>query len=526
MDTERWRPPASPEFATVALRFAAMLRAQGANDALVAAAWLAADAEQRGDIGIDLSDVIEDDVRIDGLALLVPVAACLDAVPPDHPLLARDLSTRLYLRRQWAQEIRVATALDARLQAPPRFVSGSAAQTVADASTQVQERAAADALRASLFVLGGGPGTGKTRSIALIRDGFLKLAPNRPVLLAAPTGKAAQRLRESLEAHHVAMGSVTEAPRTGTVHRLLKDRDVLTDAAAVIIDEASMLDLGLLDRLLAALTPETALVLVGDPAQLASVEAGRVLGDLFEALSLRDPDSRNHCLLRHNFRADRALFPLAEAARAGDHDAFAAALDEAPDHVAFYPCHNPAELHDHLSRQVDAARADGKTLNAGVAFLCAHRAGSFGVTGVNAFLEAYWPHGAGPNRPVPILLEASVPELDLWNGDLGELIVQDGIRGFRRGTLFVPEALLPRFAPGYALTVHRAQGSEFASIVLVLPDRASAVLSRELLYTAITRARQRVVILGAPASLETALARPLARSSGLGQRLGSSGPSW
>ncbi len=524
MDTERWRPPASPEFATVALRFAAMVRAQGASDALVAAAWLAADAEQRGDIGIDLADVIEHDVRIDALSLLVPVAECLEAVRPDHSMLARDLKTRIYLRRQWAQEVRVASALNARLQARSIDATEMPVRPVADAHMQAQEHAAADALSARLYVLGGGPGTGKTRSIALIRDGFLRMAPNRPVLLAAPTGKAAQRLRESLEVHQAA-DSEAEAPRTSTVHRLLKDRDVLADAAAVIIDEASMLDLGLLDRLLAALAPETALVLVGDPAQLASVEAGRVLGDLFEALSARDPRGRIHLLLRHNFRADRALFPLAEAARLGDHDAFYSALEQASDRVAFYPCHDATGLHEQLSRQVDAALAAGRSLNSGVAFLCAHRVGTFGAAGVNAFLESHWPQGAGPNRPMPVLLEASVPELDLWNGDLGELVVQDGMRGFRRGTLFVPEALLPGFAPGYALTVHKAQGSEFDSIVLVLPDRASAVLSRELLYTAITRARQRVVILGAPSSLEAALARPLARSSGLGQRLGSSNTS-
>jgi exodeoxyribonuclease V alpha subunit len=122
------------------------------------------------------------------------------------------------------------------------------------------------------------------------------------------------------------------------------------------------------------------------------------------------------------------------------------------------------------------------------------------------------------------LLEASLPDLDLWNGDLGTIERENGVRGFRRGTLFVPEPLLPRHVPGFALTVHKAQGSEFDRVVLVLPDRASAVMSRELLYTGITRARDRVVILGSRTALEAALAAPLVRSSGLRERLAAVSP--
>jgi exodeoxyribonuclease V alpha subunit len=304
---------------------------------------------------------------------------------------------------------------------------------------------------------------------------------------------------------------------------LLKDPDALADAAAVIVDEASMLDLALLDALLAVLPDAVPLVLVGDPGQLASVEAGRVLGDLFEFLAVHDPDQRRHRLLVRNFRAARTLAPAAASARAGDAEAFARAIEDAPDRLAFVSCPDVPALHDAVRTELRAAVAEGLRLNSGLAFLAAHRQGAFGVGGLNVFLRQAW-QDAGGAAVEPVLLEASLPDLDLWNGDLGTIERENGVRGFRRGTLFVPEPLLPRHVPGFALTVHKAQGSEFDRVVLVLPDRASAVMSRELLYTGITRARDRVVILGSRTALEAALAAPLVRNSGLRERLAAVSP--
>lgn len=524
---ERWRTPVGPDIATVPNRFALYLRDLGAPPALIAAGFLVAEAEQRGDIGVAVDEGSDADVVVDVLDLRVPMKDCLAAVPPDHPLIVRDLGSRLYLRRQHAQECRVAGYINGRLdrafgretpadrESPDRS-GGNATEATPET---IQARAAASAVATGFFVLGGGPGTGKTRTIALVREALKQLTPDRPVLIAAPTGKAAQRLRDALAAADPADGDnpLRDHVRAMTVHRLLMDTDLLGDAAAVIIDEASMLDLSLLDRLLGVLPLTTALVLVGDPGQLASVEAGRVLGDLFDALSTRDPSAQCHRLLRHNFRADLALHPLADAAHAGNAEAFRDALDSAGDRAAFDACSDRDALRSAIARRVDDAQARRLTPNRGIAFLCAHRHGVFGVDGLNDLLNSMWSTADLPG--VPTLLEANAPELDLWNGDLGVLTTENGIRGFRRDALFVPESLMPKHAPGFALTIHKAQGSEFDEVVIVLPDRPSAILSRELLYTGITRARRRVTLLGAPEALAAALATPLKRSSGLHQRL-------
>lgn len=511
MSRDRWRVPAGPDEATVALRFALAMADDGAGPALVAAAGMAAEAAQRGDIGVDLATVAGD-VVIEALGVRVPVQACLESIPGDHPAIVRDLGSRIYLRRQHAQECRVAAALGRRLAAPLQASRPGVPTTGGLDADQAQ--AVRDALDAPLFVLGGGPGTGKTRTIASLCAGWRDRAPAQPVLLAAPTGKAAQRLRESLEA----AGAGSAGLQAGTVHRLLKDADLLADAAAVIVDEASMLDLGLLDALLGVLPENVPLVLVGDPGQLASVEAGRVLGDLFDCLAALDPERRRHRLLERNFRAARALAPIAAAARAGDATGFGQAIADASGHVVFRACADVPALHEALLAEVRQGLAAGWRLNSGIAFLCAHRQGAFGVGGLNAFLREAWRDAGGPLIE-PVLLEASLPDLDLWNGDLGAIVTEQGVRGFRRGGLFVPEPLLPRHVPGYALTVHKAQGSEFDRVVLVLPDRASAVMSRELLYTGITRARDHITILGPEVALDAALATPLVRSSGLRERL-------
>jgi len=510
--------------ATVQNRFALYLHDLGAPPALVAAGFLVAEAEQRGDIGVDVGQEDDLDVVVDVLDLRVPIRDCLAAVPLDHPLIVRDLGSRLYLRRQHAQECRVADHIDRRLDRAfgpevPTTPHSEADIPTGETPEGIQATAAASAVSSGFFVLGGGPGTGKTRTIALLRDALRQQSPDRPVLIAAPTGKAAQRLRDALavgdspDRQHLPRDDV----RAMTVHRLLSDVDLLADAAAVIIDEASMLDLRLLDRLLGVLPATTALVLVGDPGQLASVEAGRVLGDLFDALAARDPAGRCHRQLRHNFRADRALHPLADAAQAGDAAAFQRAFDSAGDRAGFTACTDRDALRLTIARLVDDATARRLVPNRGIAFLCAHRHGVFGVDGLNDLLTSMWPTTNLPG--VPTLLEANAPELDLWNGDLGVLTTENGIRGFRRDALFVPESLMPKHAPGFALTIHKAQGSEFDEVVIVLPDRPSAILSRELLYTGITRARHRVTLLGAPDALAAALATPLKRSSGLHQRL-------
>lgn len=517
--------PAEQEDA-VAYAFAAFVQAEGGTPGLVGAAFLAARAEQQGDIGVLVNQELESRLSLPMLGLELDLQACLDAVPEDHPWLVRDLGDRLYLRRQHAQECRVASALSARLAAAPMPLPSALQQWLQQQSegldpfSRAQLDAAGAAARARLFVLAGGPGTGKTRSIARIRMALLRLGASQSVLLAAPTGKAAQRLRESLmQLRTLDPDTAQQAIQASTVHRLLHDPSALSLADALIIDEASMLDLSVLDRLLALLPDRTRLILVGDPDQLASVEAGRVLADLIEHLSQSDPEQTRHRRLRHNFRADASLQPLANAVRVGDRQQFAALLanPDSPAHAVSLADANA--LQHWLERELPPRLHRGEVWNRDIGLLCALRQGRFGAQGLNAWLSERWPNWPAAARGEPILLTEHASDLDLWNGDLGWLVDDDGIRHFEAGPRRLPASLLPRYEPGFALTVHKAQGSEFDTVLLVLPNRISPILSRELLYTGITRARQQVILIGNDAVIEAALAQPRVRSSGLYARL-------
>ncbi|WP_170113439.1 exodeoxyribonuclease V subunit alpha [Ahniella affigens] len=510
----------------VALAFAAFVQATNPDPGLVGAAFLAARAEQQGDIGVDVGALEGEQVHLPSLGQDLDLRACLDAVPADHPWLVRDLGDRLYLRRQHAQETRVASALAARLSAPPTPLAPAAdtwlQQTAAslDAFSRVQLDAARAAAQSSLFVLAGGPGTGKTRSIARIRMTLLRLGPNQRVLLAAPTGKAAQRLRDSLKQLAPLDPDTAALPiQATTVHRLLQQTSTLELADALIIDEASMLDLALLDRLLCLLPMHTRLILVGDPDQLASVEAGRVLADLIEHLAEYDPGQHQHRRLRHNFRAEASLQPLANAVLEGDVQAFRDALEVPLSPATCVEMADAEALQQWLGRSLAARLQSGAVWNRDLGLLCALRRGRFGAEGLNAWLSSSWPSWPSADAGEPILLTEHADEMDLWNGDLGWLRSEAGVQYFEIGNRRLPASLLPRHEPGFALTVHKAQGSEFDTVVLVLPNRVSPILSRELLYTGITRARKQVVLVGSAAVLEAALGKPRVRSSGLYARL-------
>lgn len=510
----------------VAYAFAAFVQATNPDPGLVGAAFLAARAEQQGDIGVDVGTLDGASLQLPMLGVEVGLQACLEAVPDNHPWLVRDLGERLYLRRQHAAERRVADALAKRLAIPftplPAAAQDWLQQTAAglDAFSRLQLDAARAAAQSALFVLAGGPGTGKTRSIARIRMMLLRLGPAPRILLAAPTGKAAQRLRESLEQLAPLDPETAATPiQATTVHRLLQHSSALELADALIIDEASMLDLAVLDRLLIALPRHTRLILVGDPDQLASVEAGRVLADLIEHLAEQDPEQQQHRVLQHNFRAEASLQPLASAIRQGDIAAFQAALDAPNSPAHSIELADAEALHRWLGRELPARLQAGAVWNRDIGLLCALRRGRFGAEGLNAWVSNAWPHWPGTDAGEPILLTEHANDLDLWNGDLGWLRYEDGIQTFEIGPRRLPASLLPRHEPGFALTVHKAQGSEFDTVVLVLPNRISPILSRELLYTGITRARQQVTLLASAEVLAAALAKPRVRSSGLYARL-------
>ena len=531
----------------------------------------------------------------------------------------------LYLRRYAGYEQRVGQGLLQRAAEPlavpqaaarhwlDRFFEPRADAVDAADQTDWQKLACAVALRARLSVITGGPGTGKTytaaRLLALLLAVHEGQAPLR-VALAAPTGKAAARLKQSID--H-ALGSLqAQVPadsgldlsaliaRMGparTLHALLGARPDTRqfrhhaaqplDVDVLIVDEASMVHLEMMDALLQALPPTARLVLLGDKDQLASVEAGAVLGELCRdaAAGRYSADTaefvqavagqrlpaacrwagdaapvlaQQTVMLRESRRFQGAIGRLALAVNRGDAPAARAELGPGPEGEGASALWAPQAARWPLPRLVralvlgetgKASYAEGWALQSPPAdgqahaqwvrarlqaldrlrILCAVRQGEWGVQGLNQAVQAVLAE-QGLIRPQgewfagrPVMVTRNDPQLGVFNGDVG--LVLPNAQGQLRVWFQEGEALrsvsvmrLPAVETAFAMTVHKSQGSEFAHAVLVLPPGGAEHLSRELVYTGITRAREQFTLLEAEAGLlEAALARPAARASGLAQ---------
>jgi exodeoxyribonuclease V alpha subunit len=502
----------------------------------------------------------------------------------DRPL--RLLGTRLYLDRYWREERQIAEDLTAFAAAPAEAVRldvlrDGLARLVDD---ERQRLAAAAAVLRRLAVVAGGPGTGKTTTVArivalLAEQARTAGAPAPLVALAAPTGKAAARLGEAVHQEAAALDvepAVRAALldlRASTLHRLLgrrpgshsrfrHDRGNRLPHDVVVVDETSMVPLFLMARLLEAVRPEARLVLVGDPGQLTSIEAGAVLGDIVgpAANGLRmSAEARGRLaavveaeagadageggigdgivVLERVHRFGGAIAALAAAVRAGNADAALRVLADGGDEVRW-------EAGERLVREqavatarrvIEAARAGraGAALDALGAFrlLCAHRRGEHGVATWTARIEGWLAEEldgfAADHRWYagrPLLVTENDYGLQLYNGDTGVVVARaDG----RLSAVFERKGEAVHVAPSrldavetvYAMTIHKSQGSQFRTAAVILPDPGSRLLTRELLYTAITRAREELVLVGSEAAVRTAVARPIARASGLRRRL-------
>ncbi|HEX6381358.1 MAG TPA: exodeoxyribonuclease V subunit alpha, partial [Acidimicrobiia bacterium] len=614
------------------------------------AAALAVRAPRLGHVHVDLATVrhtatVDSDVPVDLQALPWPdprewVAALLgnplvangETGPEDRPL--RLIGSWLYLDRYWREERQVAADLAVRAEhsfegidvpvlragldrlfpgngSEPVHAKGSQrasdkkaaakAASIPEAGLDRQRLAAAVAVLRPLTVVAGGPGTGKTTTVARIlalldEQAQAAGAPPPLVALTAPTGKAAARLEEAV--HQEAAGlDVTDdlrarllATKASTLHRLLgwqpgnrsrfrHHRGNRLPHDVVVVDETSMVSLSQMAKLVEAVRPEARLVLVGDPQQLASVEAGAVLGDIVgpaadrllmrpaarAALAEATGDVIDHegedapaamgdgiVVLQRVHRFGGGIATLADAVRRGDADATIAALSAGHDDVSWVPLDlggaDAAEsggsgkgsttLSTVRKAAVDAgvaiadsARAgDGRAaLNAlaGFRMLCAHRRGPYGVATWSAQVEA-WLAGAVPGFATggawyvgrPLLVTENDYTLGLYNGDTGVMVATGADR---RAAVFERRGQILEFSPArlsavetvHVMTIHKSQGSQFDTVAALLPDPDSAILTRELLYTAVTRARQRLILVGSEEAVRAAVTRPVARSSGL-----------
>lgn len=472
----------------------------------------------------------------------------------DPPVLHLD-DGLLYLDRYWIEECRVAEDIlalaAARRPGPALDISRLFPDSYAE-----QRGAAELALSRSLTVLTGGPGTGKTTTVArllalLAERTELDGKPRLRIALAAPTGKAAARLLEAVQREVDALAAADQERlpvlTATTMHRLLGSRPDTSSRFrhnrenrlphdVIVVDETSMVSLTMMARLLEAVRPDSRLLLVGDPDQLASVEAGAVLADLVDGLAAV-PDSPVATLVTPH-RFGESIGALADAIRDGNADAAVEVLRSGGEHIEWIDDHQPADtlrkvLVPHALRLREAAvlgdvGAALQTLEQH-RLLCAHRRGPYGVAYWNRQIERWlaeqtdMPLWAAWYVGRPVLVTANDYGLGLLNGDTGVVVLRDGgLRAAMSSSSGPVEFATSRLADidtMHAMTIHKSQGSQATEVTVLLPPEDSRLLTRELLYTAVTRARQKVRLVGSAEQLRAAVARRAVRATGLSRRL-------
>lgn len=591
------------EFADVDLHFARTVAriTQSARPEIAAAAALASRATGNGDVCVRLSEF--EGQPLPGFGLVAPPLAAWtqvlresDAVgePGDFRPLVLDGSGRLYLYRYWSYEKRLAEDLLARaLDAEgvdEVLLKAGLQKYFGQARESEQRLAAATAVLRRFCVISGGPGTGKTTTVVKILALLAEQARGHKlaVAVAAPTGKAAARVQDALRSAIGRLdldlltrpGIPTEA---STIHRLLgarpdsvyyryhRDHPLALDV--LVIDEASMADLALAAKLVEALPPRARLILLGDKDQLASVEAGAVLGDICRSsgYSARfakrlaaltevparsiathagtvQPLADSVALLSTSYRFGPAtgIGKLAQLVNRGEGSAALALLQDGNHADLAWRGIAPGDLRSCLAESVaeglrpfcEAVRGGENARGIFERFhryrvLCAHRRGVFGVSALNRMIEEMLDqHGLVSARDTwypgrPVMITRNDHNLKVFNGDIGIVLrdanAADALRVFLPGDdggmRSIAPARLPEHETVFAMTIHKAQGSEFGRVLMILPDELSPIMTRELVYTGITRARSAVEIWGGAAVFRDAVGRRLVRDSALHERL-------
>ncbi len=521
--------------------------------------------------------------------------------PGQYKPLILDDRSRLYLHRYWDYQHCLAESLIHRIKAEIRDIDIGLLKEGLDRmfpgnivnDVDWQKIAAITALKKNFCVISGGPGTGKTTTVAGIITLMLEQGKGTPVriALAAPTGKAASRLQDSVR-EAVAKLNCDEDIRAqipreaSTIHRLLgtipespyfrHNAETPLPVDALIVDEASMVDLALMSKLVQALPSEARLILLGDKDQLASVEAGAVLGDLCDAGKTHgfsqdfsrelvqidsdagrieaEPDAATgirDCIVElqksYRFGSRSGIGAVSRSVNAGedqrslillkngqysdigwrdlpDQDSLLSKIESriVAGYESYLKADNPSEALARFGR---------------FRILCAIKTGPFGVAAVNRAAEQVLEQ-AGLIHPKkiwyagrPVLITQNDYQLRLFNGDVGICLSDTKADGELRvffpwtdnGVRKLHPLRLPAHETVYAMTVHRSQGSEFDTALFILPNKNVPVLTRELIYTAITRARKRLDVWAEESVFREAVLRRTQRSSGLRDILWESG---
>lgn len=413
-----------------------------------------------------------------------------------------------------------------------------------------QKRAAEVALEKGLTIISGGPGTGKTTTVVKIIAIILEAGDSSlRIGLAAPTGKAAMRLQLSIggscETMKLSKEIESAIPREAkTLHRLLGTRRNSPQFRhnsnnpmswdVVIVDEASMIDLALMSKLVDALKPGARLVLLGDKDQLASVESGSVFGDCIKSLP------ENTVTLRETYRFDGGIKGLAESINEGDSARVWSILCDKKNvnvtledtNFSDHTGERYAGYMENVTRVEDVGIEAVFSAFVNFQVLCSVHRGERGVAGINRKIEFYLAGKGFECKPdswyagKPVLVTRNDYSLGLYNGDIGICIPDPDDHKlkvwFEKGDGTFQSYLpyrLPECETAFAITIHKSQGSEFNEVLVVLPSEDNRVLCRELLYTAVTRARKRVSVAAEKQVMELALSKRIQRYSGLAKQL-------
>ena len=484
---------------------------------------------------------------------------------PNAPLIL-EAPNCLYLNRYYVHEVELAEKILSLASSsgsfPTRNVSISFPSESKDSLHPTQVDAIIAALTSQFHIITGGPGTGKT-TIALH---YLKelletnaLGERPRIATAAPTGKAAARLQESLSSGICRLDTDTfikkslEAIECQTIHRLLgylpfktefrRNRRNPISVDAIVIDEASMIDLPLMNRLFEAIPQSCRILMLGDPDQLASVEVGTTFADFLAAAS-NESSPLSKCVSRltqsYRFSGDSSIRRICDCARDGDQAAIATLLEDKQDDFAFFPTSIEqsgnlekayVEILERHKRIINSSTLEEalEELNRFV-ILSPMRASPLGTQSINAEIyrritgqrpatidQVY--HGA------PIMIMENDYDQELFNGDLG--LVWQPNPAEPAQALFprdssaktFPLSVISRYEIANAMTIHKSQGSEFQTVAVVFDHTEPRFLTRELLYTAMSRARKRLMLFGRKSAIQESIDNRVSRATGLAERL-------